>query len=323
MSERKHERSSSDEILRLISQANGQPVALNETWTLAQAHGVRGKALSSALRPRGRQLEFQLPRSGGIIWSLTAYDGDQFVVPSISVPTDLKSAHPIAKAAGVSPLRGIAANDKRRTSLIIQGLIAESLQRDYQVRDGGWRRSFLIAKGEFVYGFVVRSLPDDRLEVQAYSNSLKLKSVRDTTTQPVEEKLGHLFHAIDVDTLEAARRSEARKAEEAARAKKSAEEREKAIAALGEARRAEALMIQVDLWERAKRIRAYSGALRGTDRTEKELEWINWMDTYAERIDPVLNEVSSPEPRPFTEEDLRPHLPAPWWQLGLLSRERA
>lgn len=307
-------RSSGPRILQLLAESDG-PITLNESWTYAQADGVKGNSLKNRLRPRGRQLDYVLKRDE-ITWRFKPYDGDQFEVPAVPLPNDLRSAHPIAKtfmSRRAEVKDAVVASERRlRAALIVQALITECIKRGFQIEDGGWRRTFQATTKSTQYSFLVRDASGRHLQVQLYRvgwGGIPLKAVQDAKTVPVEAKLGLLFHAIDTAVAEMERAGREHRDREAAWEAKAAVIREAAARRLTESRRAKTLTSQLEQWELATRIRAFSAHLRASPRSSEELEWIVWMETYATQLDPSTDAIRMPAPEPFTKADLEPFMP--------------
>ncbi|MFC5253415.1 hypothetical protein [Streptomyces nigrescens] len=77
----------------------------------------------------------------------------------------------------------------------------------------------------------------------------------------------------------------------------------------------------MEAWHRADEIRAFSRAARvradGASASAGELEWLQWAEAYAERINPLSAPLRTPPDPPASREALREHLqgdlyPHPW-----------
>jgi|GEM_PF-1716837 len=150
----------------------------------------------------------------------------------------------------------------------------------------------------------------------------------DRRSWALEERLPHLFREIEeriaeADRVEEEKRIAVQKAAEERR--RAAEERERqwhlhmerARRELVEAQRAEALRAQVSAWHDADLIRKYCDAVEvayGDD--AKSAEWIEWARHLADRLDPLDEPPTMPDPPPETLESLQRFLPEGWSAEG-------
>ncbi|MGF3198326.1 hypothetical protein [Streptomyces diastaticus] len=150
-----------------------------------------------------------------------------------------------------------------------------------------------------------------RLELGAPARSWYQNSYtyRDSARWTLESRLGHLLHDLEQRAAEAERRQR----EEELR---KAEQRRRWYAAVAQARerqverhREKVLVEQAEARHRAAEIRAFCRAARtradGASTAAEELEWLQWAEAYAERIDPLCAQLVTPPDPPASREALR------------------
>jgi hypothetical protein len=113
-------------------------------------------------------------------------------------------------------------------------------------------------------------------------------------------KFDSFFAEIDRRAIEDTERSERREREEAERERRQAERLERVRLEKIEQARAEKLLEQVTAWRRARDVRDYSTELRklveqvSPDARERIIEWLDWANAWADRIDPLLRPEITP-----------------------------
>ncbi|MFI1314275.1 hypothetical protein ACH4TS_29710 [Streptomyces albidoflavus] len=150
-----------------------------------------------------------------------------------------------------------------------------------------------------------------RLELGAPAKSRYQHSYtyRDSARWTLESRLGHLLH--DLEQRAAATEHQQREEE-----LRKAEQRRRWYAAVAQARerqveqhRAEVLVEQMEARHRADKIRAFCRAARTTaasaSAAAEELEWLQWAEAYADRIDPLRAPLATPPDPPASREALR------------------
>ncbi|MFI8888227.1 hypothetical protein [Streptomyces sp. NPDC053813] len=150
-----------------------------------------------------------------------------------------------------------------------------------------------------------------RLELGAPAGSRYQHSYtyRDSARWTLESRLGHFLHDLE----QRAAAAEHQQQEEELR---KVEQRRRWYAAVAQARerqvehyRAEVLVEQVEAWHQADRIRAFCRAARtttvGMSAAAEELEWLQWAEAYADRIDPLCAPLTTPPDPPASREALR------------------
>lgn len=159
-------------------------------------------------------------------------------------------------------------------------------------------------------------VPSGRLVLELVDNAYRYSGRRrrwaDRQRWRLEDKLGDVLAEVRarVDSDEQARRAaEQAKAE---RRQQWEQAMDRARARFIEEYRAKALDDQLAGWRRAREIRQYAAELKSTDPSGKmadELtEWIGWMLSYADALDPLLPTLYPPVPPEPSAEDLRPYL---------------
>jgi hypothetical protein len=88
---------------------------------------------------------------------------------------------------------------------------------------------------------------------------------------------------------------------------------EQARERLVESQRVAVLRSQEQAWRGAKRLREYCDAMEAAHGEHPEsAEWIGWARDFANRLDPLSERPSMPEPPKETPEALQEHLPKGW-----------
>lgn len=130
----------------------------------------------------------------------------------------------------------------------------------------------------------------------------------DTDDHPLEAALPQILQELELRHEAADERRQAEERQRLERRRQWQAAREKAVAALADQTRAEAVMARVASWEEAVRIRKYTAhfeasllpLLDGEDRVDA-LAWLTWARGYAEKLDPSgerLRLPDAPEPTP-------------------------
>ncbi|MDX3876776.1 hypothetical protein PV706_45780 [Streptomyces europaeiscabiei] len=150
-----------------------------------------------------------------------------------------------------------------------------------------------------------------RLELGAPAKSWYQHSYthRDSARWTLEYRLGHLLHDLE-------QRAEAAERQLREEELRKAEQRRRWYAAVAQARvrqverhRANVLVEQMEARRRADEIRAFCRAARtradGASAAAEELEWLQWAEAYADRIDPLCAPLGTPPDPPASREALR------------------
>ncbi|EKX63724.1 hypothetical protein STRIP9103_07745 [Streptomyces ipomoeae 91-03] len=150
-----------------------------------------------------------------------------------------------------------------------------------------------------------------RLELGAPARSWYQHSYtyRDSARWTLESRLGRLLHDLE----QRAAAAERQQREEELR---KAEQRRRWYATVAQARerqvdrhRANILVEQVKALHQANEIRAFCRAARARDddasAAAEELEWLQWAEAYADRIDPLSAPLATPPDPPASREALR------------------
>lgn len=164
--------------------------------------------------------------------------------------------------------------------------------------------------------------PTGQLEIEAdcgFSGELRR---HDGQRWRIEDKVWDVFATIERATEVRARQRAEQDRHAAAEERRRAERRERWEDAIAEARtraledqRVQALNDQLAGWQRARTVRAYADAIEdhlrraaAAEPAEATAEWIAWMRTYADRIDPVPQLPHQPDESAINADDLRPYL---------------
>jgi hypothetical protein len=116
---------------------------------------------------------------------------------------------------------------------------------------------------------------------------------------------------IEVRAAEAEQRRLDAEASEAERRRAHEIARNRARGQYREAKRAEHLLAQVQLWDHAVEIRAFITLVRATAGARGYViddEWLDWAERYADIIDPTNRPVLEPDVAEPTFADLQPFL---------------
>jgi hypothetical protein len=146
------------------------------------------------------------------------------------------------------------------------------------------------------------------LELCGYDAHQRVHRWADRQRHRLDDKLGDLLYEIELRSLEAGetREEEERRQVEREQAWRLAIDR--ATTQAIEQQHVDALLGQIDRWERAERIRAWCSAAEPAATTPSATDWLKWARNYADTIDSALN----PQPPVIDEnptgEDLRPFL---------------
>lgn len=142
-----------------------------------------------------------------------------------------------------------------------------------------------------------------------YSREGRPASWADRKSWTLEEKLPDLLRELEVRAAEDDERQlkEQQAADERQRRWELAMERAREL--FIEAHRADSLRAQVASWQEAKAVAEYVTALEATHGESPETrEWIDWIHSYMERIDPLRSPPGLPEQVEISPEDLKPFL---------------
>jgi hypothetical protein len=150
----------------------------------------------------------------------------------------------------------------------------------------------------------------------------------DRQSWTLEARLPHFFREVEERIAELQHYDEAQRTKrerEAEQARRAAEERERqwqelmasARERLVDADRAAHAGQQSEAWKRANQVREYCYAIEDVHgHKSASAEWINWMRTYADRIDPVVKPPRMPASPVETTEALQQYLPPGWSAEG-------
>ena len=160
-------------------------------------------------------------------------------------------------------------------------------------------------------------VPTERLIVRIETHGVSFwgSEWKDTADRPLEEALAQVLQELE---LRHGSEVSKREAEERARIERKRQweiAREQAVQDLADSHRAKELTAQLKRWGKAAEIRDYADAVEQRAHTEPDgetrrdaLEWARWARDYADRIDPLRQRLSLPEPPKATEKALQPFM---------------
>ncbi|MEV0038529.1 hypothetical protein [Streptomyces sp. NPDC050804] len=221
---------------------------------------------------------------------------------------------------------------RRRSLLLLQGLVAEAVRRGYEVRKAG--SSFYSREGGvdvavdgFTYTVTVRQeFPESvdpersaRLVVElGHGLTGRPGRWRDRKGRTLEEALGVILGEIEARAVEGARREQN---EQQARADREVRWRAAMEVAKEQAVReqlAQVLREEGGRWQEAAALSAYCTALEGrigglegaADAADLDSarRWLDWASGYVRSIDPLSGLPKMPHSREPTPEELKPYL---------------
>jgi hypothetical protein len=147
------------------------------------------------------------------------------------------------------------------------------------------------------------------IALSSYSRSGRQSSWSDRQSWKLEEKLPDILHEIEVRAVEDDYHAEEerRKAEERQHQWELA--MEQATALYIEDYRGKVLRADVSAWREANELRAYVTALEEAHGEDPaSAEWIEWVQGYVERCDPLNSSQQPPTPDEIKPDDLKPFL---------------
>ncbi|GAB2566304.1 hypothetical protein [Leucobacter ruminantium] len=160
-------------------------------------------------------------------------------------------------------------------------------------------------------------VPTERLSIRIETHGVKFwgSEWKDTADRSLEDSLAQILQELEL-RHEAEERS--REAAERARIERQRRweiAREQAVLALADSHRAELLAQQAKVWKKAAEIREYAATVEDRASSDQDedarrdaLEWAQWARDYADRIDPLRQRLSLPEPPEATEKALQPFM---------------
>lgn len=302
-------------------------------------------AKRNGLVPTGQRIEKSQWRTGDIrvrlvsgfhVNSRSALDADR-----ISVPPSVDEWHPLLAALGKpGEVLGVSEDRLPRAMRIMHALLVEAQQRGYEV---GWSDDTSRGVEIRIHGFAQAVTMEEewvkqeilpsaaelerttlydwqrvRPEVQKVPSGKMVMSVSglggcstqrrwaDRKRWSLEDRLGDVLAAVEDVAQDKAERKRAEDEKEAARQRDWEDAMASARVAFRRDKRVKALLEQLDGWEQARRVRAFSEAARRTGRSDPA--WLEWVESYADEIDPLTGRITAPadvEPKP---EELRPYL---------------
>jgi hypothetical protein len=149
------------------------------------------------------------------------------------------------------------------------------------------------------------------LVAAGYSRDGRALSWSDRKSWRLEDKLPELLHELELRAVEDGHRAaeEARKAGE--RQRQWEAHMERARERFLDAHRAKVLRAQVAARAEAEGLSAYLAELEAAyGATPESTEWIDWVRSYIERLDPLQASPTMPADPEISRDDLRPFLPA-------------
>ncbi len=160
-------------------------------------------------------------------------------------------------------------------------------------------------------------VPTERLGIRIETHGVSFwgSEWKDTTDRSLEDSLAQVLQELELRHDAEERKREAAERARIERRRQWEIAREQAVVALTESHRAERLSKQVKKWRRAAEIREYADAVEqralaeNDEKTRREaLEWVRWARDHADRIDPLRQRLSLPEPPKATEKALQPFM---------------
>jgi hypothetical protein len=147
------------------------------------------------------------------------------------------------------------------------------------------------------------------LALDGYSRNSRQASWGDRRSWTLEEKLPDILREIEVRAVEDDHRAEEQRQKEEERQRQWGLAMERAKARYIESYRAKALRAHAVAWQEANELRAYLAALEEAHGDDPEAaEWIKWVRSYIERLDPLNRSQRLPTPEEISAEDLKPFL---------------
>lgn len=229
----------------------------------------------------------------------------------------------------------------QRALLIMQGIANEAERRGYKVAEHqpcGGDRGFAVVIGQDSFEITVREAtrraahvlspaeerqkarggyfnaplwnyqPSGNLNLQEGHGSYRPALATDRQRWRLEDRLPRVFAVLEEKAAEAETRrvAEARRIRDEAAAWKAAQRQ--ARKRLVQQHRVEWLTRQLNSMRRAEEARRFAAAARALDLPAADSKWVDWVEAYAERIDPLSKPLAPPPPPQPTDENLRPFL---------------
>lgn len=151
---------------------------------------------------------------------------------------------------------------------------------------------------------------------------------KDTAKCSLEEMLAQVLQELELRHKAEEKSRDAEERRQIERKRKWEIAREKAVLDLTDSHRAELLVSQTAKWREVATIRDYADAIveraqakQDDDARRDALEWAEWARRYADRIDPLQQRLSLPEPPEVTHEALQPFMDG-WSTYGPESSRR-
>ncbi len=250
--------------------------------------------------------------------------------PQVRVPAQLRSPHPVVMALRDNERLTMPSALRRRTLLLLQGLVGEAVRRGYKVKDSparSWRAGEVdvVVDGFTCTVTIQQEFPQSenpercgKLVIELpYNRSGRQRRWGDRNRWVVEDALGAVLKEIEARAVEDAQRKvdeERAKADREVRWKAAmVEAREQAV----QAQFAEVLREQAGDWHEATLLRAYCDALErrlvnveDADRSDTGASrlWLDWARQYVQALDPLSRLPVMPNLREPTPDDLKPYL---------------
>lgn len=159
-----------------------------------------------------------------------------------------------------------------------------------------------------------------RLTIEGNARPFRSSVWSDKPSRQLEDTLAEVLQEVELraDQAEQQRLDEIRQYEERKQQWEIA--RQAAVGKLNEAHRATVLANQLESWELAQRLKLYLAAIEEhlsvhPEQRQSAAEWLEWIQGYVERINPLSSSLTMPpDPKP-TSEALAPHM-KPWSPYG-------
>ncbi|MDX3240318.1 hypothetical protein [Streptomyces sp. ME18-1-4] len=251
--------------------------------------------------------------------------------PRVTVPAQLRAAHPVVLALRDDEGRlAMPSVLRRRALLLLQGLAAEAVRRGHEIRDRpgcSWRVGEVdVVIGGYACAVTIQQeFPQStdpersrKLVIElGYPRSARQSRWGDRKRWVLEDVLGAVFKEIEARAVEDGLRRQAEalaKAEREVRWRAAMEEAKERAA---QAQFAGILLEEVGRWQEATALRAYCDALEHriaeeTDADELQLvsarQWLAWARRYARSVDPLHRLPDMPAPKDPGPEELKPFL---------------